>query len=111
MNYTVTRSPLGTRLDNYLRLREAAPELLASCKALLNHIQHHDVKTFCLPGTLGAYIRERALAAVCKAEHGYKFPTTYCSQCGGEFGPGDHGYSHCEDHAKPAKKIDTVSEP
>ncbi len=27
-----------------------------------------------------------------------KFPKTHCSQCGGEFGPGDHGYSHCEDH-------------
>jgi hypothetical protein len=28
-----------------------------------------------------------------------KFQRTYCSQCGAEFGPGDHGYSHCEDHA------------
>lgn len=27
-----------------------------------------------------------------------KFAKTYCSQCGGEFGPGDHGYSHCTDH-------------
>jgi hypothetical protein len=29
-----------------------------------------------------------------------KFAKTYCSQCGGEFGPGDSGYSHCEDHMK-----------
>ena len=29
-----------------------------------------------------------------------KFQKTYCSQCGAEFGPGDHGYSHCEDHKK-----------
>lgn len=27
-----------------------------------------------------------------------KFEQTYCSHCGGSFGPGDHGYSHCEDH-------------
>ena len=27
-----------------------------------------------------------------------KFKVTYCSQCGGEFGPGNHGYSHCTDH-------------
>jgi len=27
-----------------------------------------------------------------------KFPQTYCSQCGGEFGPGNSGYSHCVDH-------------
>jgi hypothetical protein len=28
-----------------------------------------------------------------------KYQVTYCSQCGGEFGPGDSGYSHCSDHA------------
>lgn len=28
-----------------------------------------------------------------------RFPATYCSSCGGEFGPGNHGFSHCEDHA------------
>jgi len=27
-----------------------------------------------------------------------RFPTTYCSQCGAEFGPGDAGFSHCKDH-------------
>lgn len=27
-----------------------------------------------------------------------KFQTTYCSQCGQEFGAGDHGYSHCDNH-------------
>lgn len=27
-----------------------------------------------------------------------RFAHTYCSQCGAEFGPGDSGYSHCEDH-------------
>jgi hypothetical protein len=27
-----------------------------------------------------------------------RFAETGCSQCGGSFGPGDHGYSHCKDH-------------
>ena len=27
-----------------------------------------------------------------------KFAETSCSQCGAQFGPGDWGYSHCEDH-------------
>jgi len=28
-----------------------------------------------------------------------KFKATYCSQCGQAFGPGDNGFSHCENHA------------
>lgn len=27
-----------------------------------------------------------------------RYKEVYCSQCGKEFGPGDCGYSHCEDH-------------
>ena len=27
-----------------------------------------------------------------------KFSQTSCSHCGSVFGPGDHGFSHCEDH-------------
>jgi hypothetical protein len=27
-----------------------------------------------------------------------RFADTGCSQCGGSFGPGDYGYSHCKDH-------------
>lgn len=27
-----------------------------------------------------------------------KFDKTWCSNCGREFGPGDHGYSHCDQH-------------
>lgn len=27
-----------------------------------------------------------------------RFPMTWCSQCGRELGPGDHGLSHCADH-------------
>lgn len=28
----------------------------------------------------------------------YKFHETFCSQCGGEFGPGNEGFSHCKNH-------------
>jgi hypothetical protein len=27
-----------------------------------------------------------------------QFDNTSCSQCGAEFGPGNQGYSHCDDH-------------
>lgn len=27
-----------------------------------------------------------------------KFDNVFCSQCGMDFGPGNHGFSHCEDH-------------
>ena len=26
------------------------------------------------------------------------YAQVFCSQCGQSFGPGNHGYSHCEDH-------------
>lgn len=29
---------------------------------------------------------------------GIRFDNVSCSQCGGDFGPRDHGYSHCIDH-------------
>ena len=27
-----------------------------------------------------------------------RFPNVSCSQCGRNFGPGDHGFSHCDNH-------------
>jgi hypothetical protein len=30
-----------------------------------------------------------------------KFAEIFCSQCGGKFGPGDSGYSHCDQHLSP----------
>lgn len=30
-----------------------------------------------------------------------KFANVSCSQCGRDFGPGDHGFSHCEHHLAP----------
>jgi hypothetical protein len=38
-----------------------------------------------------------AVALAVKWENS-KFGNTHCSQCGEEFGPGDHGYSHCKSH-------------
>ena len=35
-----------------------------------------------------------------------KFARTYCSHCGGSFGPGDHGFSHCQDHGGGLDVID-----
>jgi hypothetical protein len=29
-----------------------------------------------------------------------RFAKTFCSQCCGEFGPGDAGYSHCDQHTE-----------
>lgn len=37
-----------------------------------------------------------------KPNHMPRFPKTYCSQCGEEFGPGDSGFSHCADHGAEA---------
>jgi hypothetical protein len=34
-----------------------------------------------------------------------RFDNTYCSSCGGEFAPGDNGYSHCDQH-KGLKNLD-----
>ncbi len=31
-----------------------------------------------------------------------RFATTSCSQCGSEFGPGDHGFSSCKEHQPKA---------
>ena len=34
-----------------------------------------------------------------KTVHQPRFPEVSCSQCGQSFGPGDHGFSHCANHA------------
>jgi hypothetical protein len=39
-----------------------------------------------------------------------KFENVSCSQCGRDFGPGDHGFSHCRDHMRqgPTEYVDVV---
>jgi hypothetical protein len=32
-----------------------------------------------------------------------RFARTFCSQCGGEFGSGNEGFSHCSDHSGPVR--------
>lgn len=39
-----------------------------------------------------------------------KFANTYCSQCGLDLGPGNHGLSHCEDHQKEIDRLLTAAE-
>lgn len=39
-----------------------------------------------------------------------KFTETSCSQCGGTFGPGDHGFSHCENHAYANVKTEILKD-
>jgi len=34
-----------------------------------------------------------------------RFSVAYCSQCGGQFGPGDEGFSHCSDHARKCDQL------
>lgn len=51
--------------------------------------------------TLGKHLRALAGASDARPDSATttaRFPETYCSQCGGEFGPGNAGYSHCIDH-------------
>ena len=35
-------------------------------------------------------------------QHRFRFHNVSCSQCGEDFGPGDHGFSQCADHADVA---------
>ena len=35
-----------------------------------------------------------------------RFLNVFCSQCGQDFGPGEHGFSHCRNHAgKPIVRV------
>lgn len=43
-------------------------------------------------------IREVAAVAFAYAPRP-KFANVSCSHCGKSFGPGDHGFSHCDSHA------------
>lgn len=43
-----------------------------------------------------------------------KYDNVSCSQCGRDFGPGDHGFSHCNHHRKiavrPSRQQDIYAE-
>lgn len=78
-------SPHGAE---YARLFAAAPDMLAVLIDLTNLEGP-------LPGNRDWHTK--AMDAITKATKP-RFPMTYCSQCGKELGPGDHGVSHCENH-------------
>jgi hypothetical protein len=48
----------------------------------------------CLTARIGAEFLAKTTAPSAR------FPHVFCSQCGEDFGPGEHGYSHCSDHRK-----------
>lgn len=39
-----------------------------------------------------------------------RFANVSCSQCGGDFGPGNHGYSHCDTHSN-RREITVLADP
>lgn len=39
-----------------------------------------------------------------------KFENVSCSQCGKDFGPGDHGFSHCDSHMSHATRLRYLAE-
>ena len=41
---------------------------------------------------------EALMEAVWRSGKKSKFDNVFCSQCGQGFGPGDHGFSHCDTH-------------
>lgn len=44
-----------------------------------------------------------AFKALTTPRQTFKFAITSCSECGRDFGPGDHGFSHCKDHQPSAR--------
>lgn len=36
----------------------------------------------------------------------FRFPNVSCSNCGRDFGPGDHGFSHCWQHGPRLAGLD-----
>lgn len=59
--------------------------------AMVDSLSPKKLTTDVPPGVAGYSSKESGTAP--------RFPKTFCSQCGGEFGPGDSGFSHCQDHA------------
>lgn len=55
-------------------------------------LRKYNVDSFMACGSLDQ------LDAVIDAQMTVRFANVSCSQCGQDFGPGDHGFSHCENH-------------
>jgi hypothetical protein len=95
---TVHESPLNQCIRRLLTQTTAMPALYGALKAL-----HDDCVEYSQINNLGAEdnaVLVAARVAMAKVEElkPPKFAETFCSQCGGAFGPGDSGFSHCSDH-------------
>ncbi len=42
--------------------------------------------------------KARRIKDVIRERDKQKFTNVWCSNCGKDFGPGDHGFSHCDSH-------------
>ena len=108
-------APIGTKLyaapqqENGDVLKEALHFILAPAEDLkdgiLSRIRAVIGETGMVPvtGRERPMLRPEAASTEARFEsaslHQFKFQKTFCSACGREFGPGNHGFSHCEDHA------------
>ena len=54
-------------------------------------------------------LRDLACPECLEKDEAARFKNVFCSQCGETFGPGDHGYSHCTDHAGINTTLDAHS--
>lgn len=86
---TVFHNQHDGQLEANARLIAAAPELLEAA-----------IKVNALSIQSDAHRELRAAISKAIGTPRPRFENTYCSQCGGEFGPGNHGFSHCADHRK-----------
>ena len=56
------------------------------------------IRTACARMANSAALGAMAEAQAYCASDSPRFYDVSCSQCGRAFGPGNHGYSHCDDH-------------
>lgn len=69
----------------------AAPDLLEALQGLMNHFNKASYDE--------AFAKARAAISKALGESSPpRFANVSCSACGAEFGPGDHGFSHCSHH-------------
>lgn len=47
---------------------------------------------------LAEQLRKIVTAETERRQHEPRYRRVWCSQCGGQFGPANSGYSHCENH-------------
>lgn len=91
------------------QLMAAAPEMFEALAAVAEAYRHYEQKGEICPfeGNPMIYaetlveLGEKAAVAIAKATGSLavRFANTSCSQCGADFGPGNSGFSDCDQHA------------